>query len=280
MLVTLSMIRVAVQQCGLSGKALCVHSSLRSFGHIEGGARTLLEGLLAEGCTVMAPSFSLRTFSAPPPDSAYPARNGWSEEELSLPPTSQIYRPDTTAIDLDMGALPAVMVRERRRVRGWHPLNSFVAIGPQAEQLIAPQKPLAVYAPFKELCGLDGAILLMGVRLTSMTFLHYAEQQAGRTLFRRWANDEHGKPQMVEIGSCSTGFEAFAPLLAPFRTTCTVGESLWQVFPARATLEVASEAIRRNPSITACADPTCVRCRDAIPGGPMLDAQKSGESTG
>ena len=43
---------------GLCGAALCVHSSLSSFGHVVGGARAVVYGLLDAGCTVMVPAFS------------------------------------------------------------------------------------------------------------------------------------------------------------------------------------------------------------------------------
>lgn len=53
MTVSLEDIREGVRTLGLSGAALCVHASLRSFGWVDGGAAVVIEGLLAEGCTVM-----------------------------------------------------------------------------------------------------------------------------------------------------------------------------------------------------------------------------------
>jgi hypothetical protein len=52
--------------------------------------------------------------------------------------------------------------------------------------------------------------------------------------------------------------------------TITVGQSTWQLLPARATLEHATAAIRANPTSTHCGAPTCARCTDAVAGGPRL----------
>ena len=45
-------IRQAARENDLSGSAVCVHSSLKSFGWVDGGARTVVDGLLAENPTV------------------------------------------------------------------------------------------------------------------------------------------------------------------------------------------------------------------------------------
>ncbi len=275
MVVAMSDIRRAIRELDLAGRVVCVHSSLRSFGRVERGATTILQGLLAEGCTVLVPSFSIAAFAITPPavPEMRPARNGIRYESSTtfyLSGSGDVYTPATTEIDLSMGSLPALIVNKPESVRGNHPLNSFAAIGPQARMLIMEQSPLDVYAPLRALTELGGSIVLMGVGLERMTFLHYAEQEAGRVPFRRWANGPDGKPALVAVGSCSEGFDHFAPLLAPLNQQFLVGESIWQVFLARKTLKVVSEAIWREPIITQCDDSECERCADAIQGGPLL----------
>ncbi len=275
MTVVLNDIRRAVRVLDLSGRPVCVHSSLHSFGHVERGATTLLQGLLAERCTVLVPSFSIAAFAIEPPVSAEmrPARNGLDYERsttLYLASRRDTYTPDTKEIDLSMGAIPAAVVNWPEKVRGDHPLNSFTAIGPLARLLVQDQNLVDVYAPLRALVERDGAIILMGVGLERMTFLHYAEQAAGRIPFRRWANGPDGKTMLVAVGSCSEGFDRFAPLLAPLNHQFLVGKSLWQVFPARETLEVTVQAMQRDPLITHCDDSECERCADAIRGGPLL----------
>lgn len=75
---------------------------------------------------------------------------------------------------------------------------------------------------------------------------------------------------MVEVGGCSEGFGKLESVLASTRQVLMVGPSVWQAFDAEAALRFAVAAIRRNPAITVWSDPSCVRCRDAVLGGPLL----------
>lgn len=269
--VSQSDIQAAIRQLDLAGQPVCVHSSLRSFGHVIGGAAAVVRAFLEEGCTLVVPTYSYRFAVSPPPDLQV-QRNGWDYDRYtgSNSGRDQVYTPATQAIDEEMGAIPAAVLNAPQRRRGDHPLNSFSAVGPRAEALIAGQSALNVYAPLQALVAAAGSVLLMGVGLDKMTLLHLAEQEAGRVPFRRWANDQQGQPQMVEAGSCSDGFEHFTHALHPWRRETKVGDSQWQLFPAQKALEAAAAAIRANPRITHCSRPDCERCRDALLGGPIL----------
>lgn len=263
-------IRQAIRALGLVGRPLGVHCSLSSFGALEGGAVAIVAGLLAEGCTLLAPTFSTDAFSVPPPPDQQPERNGWRYDGASQTPgNDRMYRSEDDDVDPNMGALPAAVLATPGRRRGRHPLSSFSAVGPLAEELIDGQTPQDMLAPLRKLVELDGAAICMGVGLNRLTLLHLAEEQAGRQPFRRWANSPQGRPMMVAVGGCSAGFARFDAVLAPAERRISVGESLWRVFPARECLRRAQEAIRSNPAITRCADHFCVRCEDAIAGGPL-----------
>lgn len=176
--VTVQEIRRVINSLGLSGHALCLHSSLHSFGWVEGGASTVVQGILAEGCTVLVPTFSWDAFSVPALPGMRPERNGYNYA-LVRPPmmgVNRVYTPETQEIDME-----------------------------------------------------------------------------------------------VETGGCSEGFERLAPLLSSIERRIQVGQSVWRVFPAQDTLEIAQQAIRQNPEITYCGDEDCGRCRDAIAGGPLLE---------
>lgn len=270
--VTNANIRHALRSLGLSRQCLCVHSSLRSFGWVEGGAQAVVDAVLAEGCTLLVPTFT--EFQVSPPSHMRPARNGWNYSSAATEEnTSVIYSREMTEVaEEDMGAIPAAVLRMPQRVRGDHPLCSFTAIGPLAHELIAGQAPLDVNAPLRALAARDGFVVLMGVGLEAMTLLHLAEQQAGRILFRRWADGSDGRVVEVETGGCSNGFHHLEGLLSPLRREAQVGDSRWQVFPAGGVLEVVSEAIRRDPAITHCGASPC-RCDDAVQGGPLLGEQ-------
>lgn len=274
MAVTIDDVRGGVRRLGLGGRPLGVHASLRSFGWVDGGAAAVVAGLRAEDCTVLVPTFSWEAFAVDPLPDQQPARNGadYVPAPRRRPGTGRIYTPDTTELDrAEMGALPAALLAMLGRVRGCHPLCSFTAVGPLAAALVGRQTPLDVFGPLAALAEAGGAVVLMGVDLTSLTLLHLAERRAGRVLFRRWANGKDGQPMMVEVGGCSDGFDRFAPLLAPLAVETTVGASVWRAFPAAAVLERAAAAIHADPAITHCGVSGC-RCDDAVAGGPILRA--------
>lgn len=269
--VTAAHIREALRQLGLSARPVCVHASLRSFGLVDGGALTIVDSLLADGCTILVPTFS-SVFAIPPPATWRLSRNGWDAARFPRRATGlgRRYTPEVNEVDRDMGAIPGAVLAHPAHIRGDHPLNSFTAVGSVAHSLVAGQGPLRVYAPLEALAEAGGSVVLMGVGFDRMTLIHLAEQRAGRRLFRRWANDPDGRPIEVEVGSCSDGFGRLEPVLTPLTTDIVVGRSQWRVLPVGDAVEAVARVIRQNPEVTHCDDPQCARCNDAVRGGPTV----------
>lgn len=268
-LVTRQDIVEGIVRLDLCNRPVCLHVSLRSFGQVDGGASSVVDAFLSQGCTLLVPSFTEETSSvAPPPDD----RLVWNGLDASyrrgLPHKPLPFDPKTRTIDKSMGAIPRAVVNRPDHLAGVHPLDSFAALGPRAPDLVGVHDADAVYAPLEALVNLDGQVLLIGVGLNRMTLLHLAEQRAGRRLFRRWALLPHGKVVSVETGGCSEGFPALDPCLHGIERRTTVGASLWRAFEAATLVEHAANAISSTPSITYCGDEGCTRCRDAIAGGP------------
>ena len=152
-----------------------------------------------------------------------------------------------------------------------HPLNSLCGLGPMAEGLIAEQKPLDVYGPYKKMYADDNAyIVLAGVDLTKSTPIHFAEEKSGRQLFRRWGLSDNQKIES-EVGSCSNGFENLRPVVKDIETEIVVGCSTWRVYPFRTFINMTVQAMHNDPQITHCENRQCTRCNDAIKGGPILE---------
>lgn len=263
----------AVRTLGLRHRPVCLHTSLRSFGGLEGGAGAVLQGFLDEGCTVMVPTFTYEYAVAPTLELS-PPQNGYDYTRSSTAHArpGPAYTPDSPDVSGDMGALSRALLRLPGGVRGDHPLNSFSAVGPMSHTLVGGQTSIDVYAPFRSLAEHGGCVVLIGVGLTRMTLLHEAERRAGRNLFWRWARDRGGETVSVRVGGCSEGFESLGPALAGLERTRRVGASLWRVFPVRETLERAAAAIRAEPDLTRCGDLGCQRCTEAVKGGPDPDA--------
>lgn len=269
MVVTGQDVRQALRGLGLPGRTVCLHSSLSSFGQVVGGAVAVVRAFLDEGCTLLVPTFSSVFEVAPPPHLQF-ERNGWDYSAPTSPRhmPERVYTPEVPDIDRGMGAIPLAVIPWLGRVRGNHPLDSFTAVGPRAAELIAGQAPLDVYAPLTALIRTDGFVLLMGVGLEKVTLLHLAEKEAGRTLFRRWANDPNGRPMAVEVGGCSEGFGKLELHLRHAMRRISVGRSRWTLLPAGQVLAYAAPAISANTRITHCVVGECERCNDAVKGGP------------
>lgn len=268
--VTKADIQRAAGDLKLSGRPLCVHSSLRSFGRVDGGAQTVIDGLLAEGCTVMVPTFSYEHEIPAPPGRQLPRNGNIDRAYLGARSGPKIFSPEENDVSGDMGAIPRALLQMPARDRGLHPIDSFSAVGPLAEELIRGQTATDVYAPFQALIEHDGFVLLIGVGLTRMTLIHDAERMAGRNLFRRWAYDANAEPLETLVGGCSEGFFNLEPAIGYLARETMVGQSRWRAFPAGTTREVAAQTIRENPEITRCPDPTCAGCPDSIAGGPVV----------
>jgi Aminoglycoside 3-N-acetyltransferase len=211
-------------------------------------------------------------FGLPAPAALRPARNGVDYGKFPAePPLPEgiPYTPGCGLINTSLGVFPATLIKRGGAVRGDHPLNSFAAFGPQAEELIAAQSPADVYGPIRELAAREGRILLIGVGLNRMTAIHLAEQQSGRRLFLRWAKATDGRVSMFDVGSCSEGFPRLEPVLRQYARPAVVGDSWWRAFPSRQVLDAARTAMREDQDITHCGDSDCLRCQDSIAGGPL-----------
>ena len=266
----------AIDMLGIGGADVCIHASIKSFGApLQCGLAGISDAFLQKDCTILVPSFS-DLFEAAPAPPYMPLQNGagdYSYFRWKSYANAQPFDPSSKEISTDeMGIFPKHILEDARSIRGNHPLNSFTALGRHAHALVHTQAPCDVYAPLKQLCAAGGYILLMGVGLNRATILHYAEQIAGRRPFIRWSFDRNGEIMPVSAGGCSEGFACFRPVLRRHAKSIRVANSEWHCYKAAEMVERCAAAIRTNPHMTHCADAHCDRCRDAIRGGPLLDA--------
>lgn len=146
-----------------AGMGLIVHSSLRSFGHVAGGAQTVVDALMevitADG-TLLLPSFNHGT----PFQEAGPG----------------VYDPRSTPTS--NGAIADWFWRRPDVERSLDPTHPFAAWGRHAQRYLAahhrtltmgPQSPLGL------LHADNGSCLLLGVGYTSNTFHHMVEMTTG-----------------------------------------------------------------------------------------------------
>lgn len=164
--VTLSDLAAALAGVGLSaGDAVAFHTSLSAFGHVEGGADTVIDAVLQtlgpQG-TALAPTLTFAERYDPdcPPD--FDART-----------TPSVTGQTPEAFRLRAGA-----------ARSLHPTHSWAALGSRMLEYTTGHEfsvsPCDAASPLGKLArDPRGRVLMLGVTLKSCTFFHHCEEMAG-----------------------------------------------------------------------------------------------------
>lgn len=247
----------ALQSLGLGEKPVIVHASLKAFGHIPGGAETVVHALFNTVGAIVAPVFTYKTMVIPevgPPNNGLTYGSGRDLNKMAIP-----FTPDLPADPL-MGILPEAVRLHRLAKRSHHPILSFAGIG--ADVILATQTLFNPLAPIGALAKQNGWVLLMGVDHTANTSIHYAEMLAGRKQFVRWALTDNRIVECPGFPGDSSGFQEIAPDLEKASRWATVGEATIQAIPLQTLLSTVENRIKENPLALLCQREDCERCRD------------------
>jgi aminoglycoside 3-N-acetyltransferase len=257
-----------LRQLGLEGKPVAVHSSLRSFGRVEGGAGTVISALREVCSTILMPGFQCAAKILPPPEKRY-RQNGCDYAvhfDFVNPPRP--FDVNGAPLHPKMGAVCQTFAARPDTLRSSHPWHSWLGSGKNAGAWLANHPWETTNRPLETLAADGGFALLLGVNLTSCTAIHVAEERAGRRPFIRWAMDSNRVIREVATSGCAKGFEALAPHCRHLFRSVKIGECLAQAAPVAELLNCLSPVIRTQPELTRCS-PDCLRCRDAILCGPL-----------
>ena len=167
-----------------SGAMVQVHSSLSSFGYVEGGPEAVVDAFLEvlgpEG-TLMVPTFN------------HQSRRAFDDEH-------EIFDVHTTR-SINGAITEAVRLRPEAH-RSLHPTHPYAAIGAKAEWLTSEHlelKTFDVRSPLGKLTASGGKICMFGVGMNACTAAHVAETRAGarcmgyRQLVRKLRLPEDGR---------------------------------------------------------------------------------------
>jgi aminoglycoside 3-N-acetyltransferase len=148
----------------VEGMDVLVHTSLSSFGFVQGGADAVIDALLqavgAQG-TVLVPTLT-------------------GSEALSAqnPP-----RFDPRQTPCWTGRIPETFRRRPEAIRSLHPTHSVAAIGARARDLTVGHEyaitPCGPDSPYGRLAASGGYILLLGVTHNVNTTFHHVEESVG-----------------------------------------------------------------------------------------------------
>ena len=234
---------------------LLVHSSLSSLGHVEGGARTVLDALMAvlgPAGTLMAPTF-----------------NYFLEDHEVFDPLT---KPSQT------GAIPEALRKCSGAVRSFHPTYSVAALGPDAVALTSDHwqaEPVGMDCPIDRLAREGGSVLLIGVKHDANSTIHVGEAYADvpyrgipfEPSWPRTARTYLPTGECIELDlhnepGCST---AFGVIELPLReqgsiSDFKIGQCKCQLMKAMDIIEATVQLLEKDMSILLCSNPNCRFC--------------------
>lgn len=161
------------------GDLVIVHSSLSALGWVAGGAQAVVEALLAcvgPSGTIVMPAQSGQ-LTDPKDWSDPPVPAAWHDDVREHQPA---FDPALTGTR-GMGAIVDCFRSHQATVRGPHPLVSFVALGPLADEVVGRhplEQAMDDASPLGRLYDHDELVLLLGVDHGNDTSLHLAEHRA------------------------------------------------------------------------------------------------------
>ncbi|MBB5984003.1 AAC(3) family N-acetyltransferase [Kribbella solani] len=247
---------------------MIVHSSLSSFGHVDGGADAVVDALLATCGTLLLPGATSHATRVPaPPDlvrenNASPNVSDWASFDAALAEAADFHR--DLPINRNLGVIPETLRRTRQHVRSWHPWFSYIAAGAGADDLIAQQRLDWPLGPIEALTELGGQVLLLGVSHTTNTTIHLGEQLLGRARFYRYAKAAPGVwMELPNIPGASHRFDDIEPHLRSSTRRVSIGACTASLVSVADVLAVTRHLIEASPSALLCDDPAC-QCAAAI----------------
>ena len=253
--VSSSDLKTGLAKLGLTKHLVIAHASLKAFGHIEGGAETMLAALLDSVRGIIMPTFTYKSMLNP---EVGPPRNGITYgSETDLNKLAEAFYPDMPA-DKMMGVLPEFLRKHPKAKRSSHPIQSFAGI--RADAVINSQRIYDPLAPIGMLADQDGWVLLLGVDHTVNTSIHYAEKLAGRLQFIRWALLQDRVVECPGFPGDSDGFNVIAPALEKYTRRVEIGDALVQAVHLKSLIKVVRDQIKENPFALLCQRQDCERC--------------------
>lgn len=259
----------SLQQAGIEkGDLVVVHSSLSSFGIIDGGPKAIIEAFIEtvgdEG-TLLFP-----TFTRPYITLGSSLNKGRDFRPFEIDNPAQI----------SVGAISQAAMMYPGAKRSAHPSHSFSAIGKLADECIKYHKetdsPTGSTSPLGKLHEMDAKILAFGCGLGTTTYLHFLEDEMNlpylddalcairnedgsvRRVLQPKHLPGHRDFYVKEAAKCKFFTKAIASGLTVKEST--LGLSKIQNIEAKQLYDIGMKIVKEDPRIFLCDDEKCLFC--------------------
>lgn len=160
--VTQEMIERSLRKLGLKeGDIVIAHSSLKSFGYVEGGADAVIDALInlvGSRGTVCFPTLTYGNYSPKNPPPPF----------------------DPREVPCIVGTIPETFRKRPEAIRSLHPTHSITCIGAKAKELTEgheySETPIGPKSPWGKIADNGGYVLMIGCGTGPLTMSHGAEE--------------------------------------------------------------------------------------------------------
>jgi len=254
-MLTFAQLKSAFKELKLADKPVIVHSSLKRFGPIECGPKTVIQALLATTNGLIVPTFTYLTMVTPevgPPNNGITYGKDRDLNRMAVP-----YHHDLQP-DKMMGSVPRTLLLQAGSIRTAHPILSFGGIG--VHDILITQIHDDPLAPIGALAEKDGWVILINVDHSVNTSIHFAEKLSGRRSFLRWALVENRVVKCPGFPGDSDGFNAIEEYVKADTRVVQVNNAIIQAVPLQRVFTATQELINKDPLALLCQRSDCERC--------------------
>jgi len=256
--VTKEDIVTALRAAGIQlGDIILVHSSMKSFGFVEGGPEAVVDALLesvGKDGTVIVPTLSATYTKG--------SASGFAFNSKTTPSR--------------VGLITETFRKRPNTVRSNHPTHSLAAIGPKARELMEghwPGSTFGIDGPYGKCVKAGAKIVFLGAPMTSNTTLHAVEEWLGLPYMQESEaviEKPDGTPEKVKVTQAPLDHRDFYSKVGRIHkiledagavTTVKINDTFIRVLPAKKVVRVMAEAELEHPGVLLCERAECAFCK-------------------
>jgi aminoglycoside 3-N-acetyltransferase len=247
MIVTKDDICLGLRKLGIkAGDSLLVHSSLSSFGHVEGGADAVIDAILEA--------------ISPGGNAVFPTMTGNAQDSAANPPHFDVLETHCWT-----GAIPETARRRPYFIRSAHPTHSVCVCGSKAAWIADGHEyaaaPWGTGSSYEKVVELDGYLLFLGVNHNSNTTLHYVEtlaqlpyplQKEPALSTIKYADGRVARvPAVLSAWGTPRNFSGLEPemIASGIQVSGSIGPCFVRLLKAREMVDYVLGRLREDPSV-------------------------------